>query len=308
VRQFWLPLLALLGLAAPVLAQAGGASPPPAAPPSERNTNIDFEQKLGAQVPLDLPFRDEGNRRVTLRECMLPGKPAILVLAYYRCPMLCTEVLNGLVDVMRNVPYTAGTDYTVLTVSFDPREHGDIATAKKQAYLQAYGRAGAENGWRFLTGERRPIDDLTAAVGFKYEFDKAFKEYNHASGIMILTPEGKISRYFYGISFLDEKKDLGDPNEVRTAKNFRLSLVEASDGKIGSFTDKVLLTCYRFDHLKKGYALNVMFVVRASAVATVLLLALTVTGFLVRERRKAARTAAAAPAAAPTDTPPGVAT
>jgi protein SCO1/2 len=306
VRRFWLPLFALLALAAPAAAQTGGG-PPPAAPQSERNANVDFDQKLGAQVPLDLPFRDEGNRRVTLRECMIPGKPAVLVLAYYRCPMLCTEVLNGLVDVMRKVPYTAGTDFTVLTVSFDPREHGAEATAKKQSYLQAYGRAGAENGWRFLTGERRPIEELTAAVGFKYEFDKAFKEYNHASGIMVLTPDGKISRYFYGISFLDEKKNLDDPNEARTATNFRLSLVEAGQGNIGSRVDKFLLTCYRFDHLKKGYALNVMFVVRASAVATVVLLALTVAGFLIRERRKAARTAAAA-AAAPTDTPPGVAT
>jgi protein SCO1/2 len=306
VRRFSLPLLALLGLAAPAAAQSGGG-PPPAAPPTERNDRIDFDQKLGAQVPLDLPFRDESNRRVTLRECMLSGKPAVLVLAYYRCPMLCNEVLNGLLDVMKKVPFTAGTDYTVLTVSFDPREHGAEAAAKKQTYLREYGRAGAEDGWRFLTGERRPIDDLTTAVGFKYEFDKAFKEYNHASGIVILTPDGRISRYFYGISYLDPKKNPDDPNEPRQATNFRLSLVEASDGKIGSLTDKVLLTCYRFDHLKQGYALNVMFVVRASAVATVLLLALTVAGFLIRERRKAARTAAAA-AAAPTDNPPGVAT
>jgi len=303
VRRFWLPLLTLLGLAAPATAQSGGV--PTAAPPTEQPGRIDFEQKLGAQVPLDLPFRDENNRRVTLRECMLPGKPAVLVLAYYRCPMLCTEVLNGLLDVMRKVPYTAGTDYAVLTVSFDPREHGAEATAKKQTYLKEYGRAGAEGGWRFLTGERRPIDELTAAVGFKYEFDKAFKEYNHASGIMVLTPDGKISRYFYGISFLDPKKT-DAPGEARTATNFRLSLVEASDGKIGSFADKVLITCYRFDHLKQGYALNVMFVVRAAGVATVLILALAVTGFLVRDRRRAARAAAAAPA--PPDTPPGVAT
>ena len=299
----WLPLIALLGLAAPAPAQTGGGGMPAAAPPTEASAGrIDFEQKLGAKVPLDLPFRDEGNHRVTLRDCALPGKPIVLVLAYYRCPMLCNQVLNGVLDVMRKIPYTAGTDYTVLTVSFDPREHGAEATAKKTTYLKEYGRPGAETGWRFLTGERRPIDELAAAVGFKYEFDKAFKEYNHASGIVVLTPDGTISRYSYGISYLDPKKT-DDPNETRTATNFRLSLVDASEGKMGSRVDKFLLTCYRFDHLKQGYALNVMVVVRAAGVATVLLLAVTVAGFLVRDRRRAARTATAPSA----DHPSGVA-
>lgn len=305
MHRSWLPLIALLGLAAPAPAQTGGGGMPTAAPPTEASAGrIDFEQKLGAQVPLDLPFRDEGNRRVTLRECAPAGKPIVLVLAYYRCPMLCNQVLNGLLDVMRKVPYTAGTDYTVLTVSFDPREHGAEATAKKTTYLREYGRPNAEAGWRFLTGERRPIDELAAAVGFKYEFDKAFKEYNHASGVLILNPDGRISRYFYGISYLDPKKT-DDPDETRTAANFRLALVEAGEGKMGSRVDKFILTCYRFDHLKQGYALNVMFVVRAAGVATVALLALTVTGFLVRERRRAARSAAAVPA--PADNPSGVA-
>jgi protein SCO1/2 len=232
---------------------------------------------------------------------MLPDKPVVLVMAYYRCPMLCTEVLNGLLDAMRKVPYTAGTDYTVLTVSFDPKEHHQIAAEKKKHYLAEYGREPAEKGWRFLTGERRPIDELTAAIGFRYEFDKAFKEYDHPSGLVILTPSGKVSRYLFGVNFLKP-----DGN----ARDLRLALVEAGEGRMGTFNDQyVWLRCYRFDHLSNGYAFNVLFVVRAAGVATVVLLAATVAGFLVRERRKAARAAApAAEAPAPTDGPPGVAT
>jgi protein SCO1/2 len=276
-------------------AQSGGGLAP-AAPKRQVNANVGFDQKLDAQVPLDTPFRDEAGRRVTLKDCMLADKPVVLVLAYYRCPMLCTEVLNGLVEGMRKVPYTAGTDYTVLTVSIDPKEHHPIAAEKKKHYLREYGRADAERGWRFLTGEQRPIQELAAAVGFKYEYDKAFKEYDHPSGIVILTPSGKISRYLFGT---DYTKPDGE------ARDLRLALVEAGEGKIGTFNDRnVWLRCYRFDHLSNGYAFNVLFVVRAGGVATVVLLAVTVTGFLVRERRRAARTAALTTGAAPPECEP----
>lgn len=292
MTRFWLPLVAVLAVAAPASAQAGGGLAP-AAPNRPPNPNVGFDQKLDAQVPLDLPFRDETGKRVTLKECMLPDKPAVLVLAYYRCPMLCTEVLNGLVEGMRKVSYTAGTDYTVLTVSIDPKEHHPIAAEKKKHYLREYGRVNGEAGWRFLTGEKRPIEELAAAVGFKYEYDKMFKEYDHPSGIVLLTPSGKVSRYMFGADFT---KPDGE------ARDLRLGLVEAGEGKIGSFNDRyVWLRCYRFDHLSNGYAFNVLFVVRAGGIATVVLLALAVTGFLVRERRRAARTAATQTEAAPPD-------
>lgn len=300
IRRTLLPLAALLCLAAPAVADDGLAV---AAPKPAAQTTVDFEQRLGETIPLDLVFRDENAQRITLRECV-GGKPTILVFAYYRCPMLCTQVLNGLVDAMRAVPYTAGKDFNVITVTFDPREQPDLAREKKKAYLAEYGRDGAENGWRFLTAEpgrigMKNIEELTQAAGFKYEYDKAFKEYNHASGIMILTPEGKLSRYFYGDRFYD--RDKPDPSDNPTYKTFRLSLVEAGEGKIGSPVDKLLLFCYRFDHLSKGYALNVMRVVKISGAATVLILAAAVVFLL----RRGPRVQAAPPAIAPADGPAG---
>jgi protein SCO1/2 len=291
-RRTLLPLVALLGLAAPAAAQ-DSRLPKPAGPTPGRPAGVDFDQRLGEQVPLDLSFRDETGHAVTLRDCVA-GKPTILVLAYYRCPKLCNEVLNGVLDAIRAIPYTAGKDFSVVTVSFDPKELPDIAAAKKKAYLAEYGRPGAD--WRFLTGEKGPIEELTRAVGFKYEYDKVFKEYNHASGIMVLTPDGRLARYFYGINYD------GDDGK---ATDLRLSLVEAGEGKIGSATDKLLLLCYRFEPSHNKYAFNVLWAVRTGGIVTVLALAATVVIFLRRERRKAAATAAAA-VAGPTDNPPGV--
>src|SRR5262249_52712654 len=154
---------------------------------------------------------------------------------------------------------------TVLTVSFDPKEHHDLASQKKKAYLAEYGREEAERGWRFLTGERVSIEQLTKAVGFRYVFDKAYKEYDHPSGIVIVTPEGTIARYFYGISYAGEYRVAGDA-EVPKTTTLRLSLVEASEGKVGSVLDRLILRCYRFDHLEKKYAFNILFAVRAGGI------------------------------------------
>jgi len=175
-----------------------------------------------------------------------------------------------------------GDKFNVVTVSMDPKEHADLGAPKKKAYLDEYGRPGAEDGWRFLTGKKEPIGELLSSVGYRYEFDKAFKEYNHPSGIVILTPDGTVARYFYGIGFDGEYKIPGGTTTLR------LSLVEASDGKIGSLSDRLMLVCYRFDHLSKGYSLSVMRVVKVAGLATILAIGAGVTLAVRRERRRTA--------------------
>jgi protein SCO1/2 len=299
-------LTVLAGSAAAAGAQ-DSRGPRPANPDPVPNPKVDFDQKLGAQVPLDLTFKAEDDRRVTLADCVA-GKPTVLVMAYYRCPMLCNQVLQGLTEALQLVqPYSAGKDFSVVVVSFDPKEANEyqLAARNRDEFLRRYGRAGAEAGVHFLTGTKENIAALADAVGFKYEFDKQFKEYNHASGIMVMTPGGKLSRYFYGISFLDKTSD-GVPKDPPSAQTLRLTLVEAGEGKIGTFVDKVLIRCYRFDHLSKGYALQVMRVVQAAGALTVVLLA---AGFVFLHRRYKTKPAPAATAAAgPTEnaTPTGV--
>src|SRR5262249_18580476 len=167
-------------------------------PPLIRDVGSD--QRLNEQVPLDLKFTDEAGRTVRLGD-YFDGKPVILVLAYYRCPMLCTEVLNGLVRALLDVPLDIGKDFRVVTVSFDPREKPELAAAKKKTYLERYGRSGAEAGWHFLTGDEEPIRRLTEAVGFRYVYDERNDQFAHASGILVLTPTGKVSRYFYDVRY-----------------------------------------------------------------------------------------------------------
>lgn len=270
---------------APPAAGVGEAAPPP-------NPNVGMDEHIGEQIPLELTFKGEDGSPVTLRECV-GGKPTILVFAYYRCPMLCTKVLNGLTDALRDpkMELTVGKDINVITVSIDPKETPAQAEAKKKAYIAEYGRPGAEAGWRFLTGGAVPIKKLTEAAGFKFEYDKVFKEYNHPSGIIVLTPEGKIARYFYGISYDKEyrtrarERDYEVPGGTTT---LRLTLVEASDGKVGSLWDRLTLSCYRFDHLNHGYSLDVMRVVRSAGALTVAVLAGFLTLTVVRNRRRRA--------------------
>jgi protein SCO1/2 len=252
-------------------------------PGERRNANPDvgIDDKVGQMVPTDLVFRDENGQAITIGEC-IGGKPTILVLAYYRCPMNCTDVLNGLVDALRAMPseMSVGGAFNVVTVSFDPKEQPELARLKKQSYLEAYGRPGAETGWRFLTGAKEPIAQLTDAVGFRYAYDKVYKEYDHPTGVVVLTPEGKIARYFYGVDYGSEYRVPGGTTTLR------LTLVEASDGKVGSLLDKLILTCYRFDYLEKEYSLNILLAVRVGGILTVLLLAGGVTFFVMRERRR----------------------
>jgi protein SCO1/2 len=225
-------------------------------PPALRGVGID--QRLDEQVPLDLQFRDEAGQTVRLGDC-LGGKPAILVLAYYRCPMLCTQVLNGLVDGLRGVPFSIAEQFNVVTVSFDARETPELAAAKKASYVEEYGRPRAAAGWHFLTGEQASIDCLTQAVGFRYRYDPAQDQFAHASCILVLTPQGRVARYFYGIRY--------------PPRDLRLGLVEASASKIGSPVDQVLLFCYHYDPATGKYTAAAMSFVRLGGALTLAVLA-----------------------------------
>lgn len=193
---------------------------------------VTIQQKLNTQIPLDLHFRDETGRDVTLRQ-YFTDRPVILNLVYFQCAMLCPQVVEGLARSLKQLTFQVGSQYTVLTVSFDPRDTPSIAAEKKAIALKHLGESGAANGWHFLTGEASSIRTLTDAVGFVYRWDPGTQQFFHAAGIMLLTPEGKLSRYFYGIDF--DSTDL------------RLGLVEASKNRIGSVVDAVLLFCCRYD-------------------------------------------------------------
>ncbi len=245
------PALALLLLC------GGGARAQERIPPQLNAVRI--EQRLGAQVPLNLPFRDEQGRAVKLGE-FVSGKPVVLVLAYIRCPRLCSEVLRGVVDSLRGVEFNAGQDFEVVVVSFDPREGPELAAAAKQSYAESYGRPGGERGWHFLTGEQPAIRRLADAVGFRYEYDARRDEYRHSAGIMVLTPRGTVARYFFGI--------------LIPARDLRLGLVEASEGKISAPVDRVLLlTCLSYDETTGKYSVAAMKLMRLGGAVTVVLLA-----------------------------------
>jgi protein SCO1/2 len=237
-----------------------------------RLEDVGFDQRIDQQVPLETTFRDESGAEVRLRD-LFRGQPVILVLAYYQCPRLCNEVLNGLVDGLRGLDrFDVGRDFTVVTVSFDPRETAAMARAKRQAYVTSYGRPGAESGWHFLTGAEASIRELAGAVGFRYVYDAGRQQYLHASGIVVLTPAGKTYRYLYGIRY--------DPVVLER------TLVEASENRLGTIVDQVLLLCYGYDAATGRYTLLVMNVVRLGGIVTVLTLGTFVFVMWRRDRRK----------------------
>jgi protein SCO1/2 len=220
--------------------------------------DIGIEQRLNEQVPLDLNFRDEAGRTVRLGD-YFGKRPVVISLVYYNCPKLCNLVLNGLVGGLKTLPFTVGKEFDVVTVSFDPRESAADATAKKQLVQHDYGRAADAAsfvaGWHFLTGDKAAIDALANAVGFKYAFDTATNQYAHASGVMVATPEGKLSHYFYGIEY--------------APRDLKLGLVEASEGKIGSAVDKLTLYCFHYDPTTGKYGPAIMNIMRLTGVITV---------------------------------------
>lgn len=215
---------------------------------------VAIEQRLGEQIPPELAFRDEAGREVRLGDYFKEGKPVLLSLVYYECPMLCNQILNGQVGMMSVLAFTAGKEYNALTVSFDPRERPEVAAAKRKTYLKRYGRAEAEAGWHFLTGDEANVKQLADAVGFIYRWDDQSKQFAHASAIYLLTPDGKISHYFYGIEY--------------SPKDVRLGLVQASANKVGSPVDQLLLYCYHYDPTTGKFSV-VMGVMRAAGVLTV---------------------------------------
>ncbi len=231
---------------------------------------VKIEHKLDSQVPLDLPFRDERGEAVTLGD-FFHAKPVILVLAYYRCPMLCNQVLNGVVDGLRGISFDAGADFQVVVVSFDAREQSSLAAAKKATYVEHYGRPDTEDGWHFLTGAQPSIDRLTQAVGFPYLYDSARDQFIHDSGIMILTPEGRVSRYLYGIDY--------------PSRDLRLALVEASDRRIASPMDHVMLLCFHYDPASGKYSASILALVRIAGVVTIAVLGTFLFRAWRRERK-----------------------
>lgn len=254
-------VLALIVTAASALAQPGQPAPAqpsysmqdsnlkPALPKALEGVGID--QKLDEQVPLDLVFKDEAGRDVPLSNFFSKGKPVVLALVYYRCPMLCTQILTGLESTLKAVTFNPGRDFEVVAVSFDPKDTPELAAAKKQTYLRRYARPNTANGWHFLSGDEKNIKALTDAVGYHYKYDPKTDQYAHASAIMVLTPDGRVSRYFYGVEYA--------PRDVR------LGLVEASQNKIGSPADAVLLFCFHYDPATGKYGAVAMNLLRGSA-------------------------------------------
>lgn len=230
-----------------------------------------FEQKLNAQIPLDLVFRDETGKSVKLGD-YFSDRPVILNLVYFNCPMLCTLVINGLVDAMRDIKFLPGQDYEVLTISFNARDDSELAAAKRNNYLKELAVPGAEKGWHFLTGDEAAIKTLTEAVGFTFAYDETTKEFAHASGIMVATPSGRLSHYLYGV--------------VYPARDLRLALVAASSGRIGSPVDQMLLFCYHYDPVTGKFSAALMSLIRAACLAMVT----GVAGFLIVMFRREAKT------------------
>ena len=230
--------------------------------------DVALVQRLNEPVPLHLPFRDETGKTVELGQ-YFDGKPAILSLVYYNCPMLCPLALDGLLHSLQRLKATAGDQFNVLTVSFDPRDTPEMAASKSRVYLRLYNRHAAARGWHFLTGSESSIRRLTEAIGFQFKYDPDAQQFAHATGLMLLTPEGKIARYFYGIDY--------------STRDLRLALGEASAGKIGSLTDQILLFCYHYDPTTGRYGLMIMRVIRGAGLLT---LALVGGGILVMLRRE----------------------
>jgi protein SCO1/2 len=245
-------LCVVLALCLPALAQEV-APEQDTRPPLLRQVGID--QKLNTQVPLDLGFRDEAGRAVTLGE-YFGKKPVVMALVYYDCPMLCTQVLNGLASALQVLKFDAGREFNVVLVSIDPKETPQLAAAKKKTYLERYQRSGAAAGWHFLTGEQAAIHRLAQSVGFRYAYDPKTGQYAHAAAILVLTPEGKIAQYYHGIEY--------------PPRDLRLGLVEASKNRIGSVVDRVLLYCYHYDPAKGRYGAVAMNILRLAGLATLL--------------------------------------
>jgi protein SCO1/2 len=233
---------------------------------------VGIDQKLGDTLPLDAEFTDENGQPVKLGQYFNKGRPVILALVYYECPMLCNQVLNGLTGSLKGINLNAGKDFDVLAVSFDARENEkpDLAKNKKASYMERYGRPGTENGWHFLTGSQASIDAITGAAGFKYKWDDKSNQFAHASAVMVVTPQGKLSRYFYGIDY--------SPNDIK------LGVMDSAENRVGNVADQLLLYCYHYDPSTGKYGFAILSVIRGFAVLT--LLGMAAMGFVFWKRNK----------------------
>lgn len=217
---------------------------------------VGIDQKLDSQLPLDAVFKDENGKQVRLGEYFSKGRPVVLALVYYECPMLCNEVLNGLTGSLKGLNFNAGDEFEVVAISFDARENSktELAKNKKAGYLQRYNRPETADGWHFLTGEQSEIDKVTEAVGFNYAFDEKTNQFAHAGGIMVATPEGRLSRYLYGIDY--------------SPKDLKFSIMESSQNKIGNPAEQLYLYCYHYDPSTGKYGFAILNVLRLAGVAT----------------------------------------
>jgi protein SCO1/2 len=262
----------------PAAASAQYGEPPPRPDPNVRTgilKNVGIDQRIGQQLPLDVTFHDETGRDVRLR-AFFRDKPVVLALAYYDCPMLCTQVLNGMTGSLKTLSLDAGRDFDVVVVSIDPRDSHEMAAAKKDTYVRSYGRPQTAGGWHFLTGAETSIAPLAAALGFHYAYDANLQQYAHGAAIYVVTPKGIVSRYLLGIDF--------------APRDLRLSLVEASDNRLGSAVDQVLLLCYHYDPSTGRYSTAVLDSIRVGFILTV---GAFLTFVFVSLRRERARDQAA---------------
>ncbi len=233
---------------------------------------IGIDQKLGAVLPLETEFKDENGNPVKLGDYFHHGRPVVLALVYYEFPMLCYEVLNGLTGSLKGISFDAGKEFDVIAISFDARENdkADLAKNKKGSYVERYGRTGTEKGWHFLTGTQASIDSITKTVGFNYQWDEKSGQFAHAGGIMLITPDAKVSKYFYGIDY--------------SPKDLKFGLMESAENKVGSTADKLILYCYHYDPSTGKYGFAILNAIRVGAVAT--LLAMGAMGFVFWRRNK----------------------
>lgn len=263
LRQMAWALLLAASLSSLAAAQGMNAGPRGTTqPPPSILKNVGIEQHLDAQLPLDVKFRDETGREVKLGD-YFGKKPVVLSMVYYECPMLCGEVLNGQASVFTTLKFDIGKEYDVVTVSFDPTEGPELARGKKKVYVERYGRPGGDEGWHFLTGSQESIKALTNAVGFNYAWDEQTKQFAHAAAILVVKPDGKIAQYFYGVEY--------------SPKDLRFGIVQASQGKVGTIVDQVLLYCYHYDPRTGKYGAVVSRVLKIAGALTVLILG----GFLI---------------------------
>lgn len=290
IRHLFLSSFVLLAVCTLGFAQGRkGPGDAPAGPdPSAGPGNPEIRQKLKEQVPMDAMFRDEYGKDVSLQDVALPNRPILLVPAYLGCQHLCNSVIDGVCEAAKQLVkengYVAGVDYTIIVFSFDPKEKPPQALAYQRRWVTEYGRKEGEQGWRFLTGTQESIDAVCNAVGFDRFFDPSIKEYKHSAGIMLLTPSGVVSRYFMGHTYTEEEETAQGPK--KNAKNLKLALTEAGEGKIGSLADRFVLSCYRYDMYKGKYAFEVMTAVKIGGALTLLIIVAIYGVVLLRGRAK----------------------